>query len=339
MTSPVSVFFVYNTTTLPYGGANSFNRTLRTFFDSNPQCEIHPVDDAKLADVIFLNAASRGPQTQRIFSFRKFRFINAIRDSLVTDTELIKFRSHRNAPIVQRLDGLTAAYGRSNGSEYDQRQIALNEMASFTIFQSRFCEDLFKPHIKDKPSTIIANGTDGNVFKWVPRHSSKTRWRILSAGWSTNPGKGHHELAVFSEHPDVEISYVGRWPERVAKGRVNVRPATTQAELASIMGEFHLFCHFAIGDPAPNVVIEALATGMPVLYRSSGGSPELAEGTTYGQPVNNMTLDDMSAALENITSRYDSLLSTIHNNRNKFLIETSAVEYANVFQKMRNSSQ
>ncbi len=326
------VHFIYNTANIPYGGANSFNRTLKKYFETHPKLGIQVVADPQHADVLFLNAASRGPRKVRVFSWRRLRYVDTLRDEQVDLAEIAALAQEK--PLVHRLDGITALYGRADGREYDTLQIELNALAAYTVFQSEFCRESFAPHLSKKtPQAIAANGADGDVFTWTRRKKPAAAVNFIAASWSKNPSKGHADLILLAAQPNMVVTYVGRWPDRLPVGNVRVKQPLNQVQLASEMKHHHAFCHMAENDPAPNIVIEALATGLPVLYKNSGGTPEIADGDRYGQPLPDLSEEGIKSAINSLTARYDNLIEAIKRDRNVFLIDTAAQKYARVFKK------
>jgi len=58
-----------------------------------------------------------------------------------------------------------------------------------------------------------------------------------------------------------------------------------QADAPSIFQSAHILLHTRYNDPCPTVVLEALASGLPVVYSNSGGTPELV-GSDAGVGIN-----------------------------------------------------
>src|SRR5262249_3597366 len=94
------------------------------------------------------------------------------------------------------------------------------------------------------------------------------------------------------ERPDVQLLVTGRlrWPpdprssradaERLARDlgvadRIHFLGPYSQAEAPEIFRRAHILLHTKYNDPCPTVVVEALASGLPVVYSCSGGVPEL----------------------------------------------------------------
>jgi glycosyltransferase involved in cell wall biosynthesis len=88
-----------------------------------------------------------------------------------------------------------------------------------------------------------------------------------------------------------------------------------------------LLVHPAQNDPCANVIIEGLASGLPVLYHNSGGNPELA--SNYGVPLH----DALEDCMLEIRNRYFELRERILESRKDFLIGDCAEKYLSVFEK------
>lgn len=345
----VRVFFVYNVFNGPYGGANSFNKNLKSYFIRHPEHGIQVVENVKRADCVLVNAATRGPREIVSFSLKRRSFVKAQRDLFLYPWQLNNLKAKRSlqnplgflggnyrtkVPVVQRLDGITTCYdGRKGGQKFDRLQINFNRLVDFTVFQSFFSRDSFLPLVgRTIPYAVILNGTDGEIFKWVHRQKPKDSVRVFSASWSGDLKKGHEALATLSQIPNVEVTFVGRWPENLDPKNVRIGNVLSQNELAEAMAQHHLFAHFSKNDNSPNIVVEALATGLPILYLNSGGTPEIVGESQFGEPVQEGSGQCLSGGLDKLMGRYETLIQTIRVERRRFLIEHMAEAYSKVFQ-------
>lgn len=89
--------------------------------------------------------------------------------------------------------------------------------------------------------------------------------RLLVSGhlrWSKDPLQAMREATEMLER------------ERVAD-RVEFTGAYSQAEAPALLQRAHILLHTKYNDPCPGIVIEALSSGLPVVYSASGGVPEL----------------------------------------------------------------
>jgi len=80
----------------------------------------------------------------------------------------------------------------------------------------------------------------------------------------------------------VAIRHVGRWPEGVDSADVELLETKSPAETADLLRDSRFLLFPSRDEACPNVVVEALACGVPVLYHDSGGTPELCGDGKYG---------------------------------------------------------
>jgi len=185
----------------------------------------------------------------------------------------------RGARLVHRVDGPIGVYrGFDDGT--DERIARINaELASATIFQSRF--SLSKHHelgIELREPVVIPNAVDPAVFHpptaREPLEGRKIR--LVATSWSDNPRKGGNTLAWLDRHLDharYELTFAGRAP-RSFDHVGTVGPLDSHA-LAGLLRTQDVFLAPSYDDPCSNALLEALACGLPAVYRSSGGHPEL----------------------------------------------------------------
>jgi glycosyltransferase involved in cell wall biosynthesis len=192
--------------------------------------------------------------------------------------------------LVHRVDGPIGVYrGFDDGT--DRRILEINEaLADATVVQSRYSlEKHAELGLALRNPVVIPNAADPAIFH-PPRERAPLRGRkarIVATGWSDNPRKGADVLAWLDRQLDrsrYELTFVGRTPATLQ--RTAVIPPVASEQLAAILREHDLYVAASLDDPCSNSLLEALACGLPALYRRSGGHPELVgdAGIGFGSP-------------------------------------------------------
>jgi glycosyltransferase involved in cell wall biosynthesis len=192
--------------------------------------------------------------------------------------------------FVHRVDGPISTYrGFDDGT--DARIAKINaELAAATIVQSRYSLDahhrlgieLVGPH-------LISNTVDPRVF-YPPATREPLagrRVRIIVSSWSDNPNKGADVLAWLDrklDHDRYELTFAGRTDEAFEHIRA-LGPLSTEP-LAAELRRSDVYLAPSRNDPCSNALIEALASGLPAVFRASGGHPELVgdAGVSFDEP-------------------------------------------------------
>lgn len=205
-------------------------------------------------------------------------FLNAWQTPYKVVHRLKRARPHLR--VVQRVDGAGRDYGRTDGA--DLRQGAVNVLADLTIFQSEYSRysTSEKYRIIRQTGPIIYNPVDLDLYRPDGEKSpdfppSSDQPRVLSAIWSPNPRKGAWRIPLLARaYPDVQFIFIGR---EKFEGIPNIRHfgLVDHNELARLMRSGDVFLNLSENDPCPNIVLEAMASGLPVLYLPSGGTGEL----------------------------------------------------------------
>ena len=191
---------------------------------------------------------------------------------------LVRFAG-RGARMVHRVDGPIGAYrGFDDGT--DERIARVNrELAAATIFQSRFSLEKHRAlGFELRAPVVIPNAVDPAIFHPPGRRAplDGRRIKVIATSWSDNPRKGGEALAWLDrnlEHTRYEVTFAGRAPTSFEHVRV-VGPLDSHA-LAELLRTQDVFVAPSYDDPCSNALLEALACGLPAVYRSSGGHPEL----------------------------------------------------------------
>ncbi len=227
-------------------------------------------------------------------------------NSFMVEYNLIKHvkRRLRQLKVVQRVDGSARDYGRFGDA--DERQARVNMLADLTIFQSSYGQysttQKFKVISQDGP--IIYNPVDINLFSPEGRKLSfPHRVKACHVTFSANPKKGIREVYEAAQaNPDIDFILCGRYQDLPQIPNIHFLGHLGREELARVMRSCDLLVFFSKNECCPNVVLEALASGLPILYKDSGGTPELVG--ECGLPVEGRNFREQ---LEKVLSQREGL--------------------------------
>jgi glycosyltransferase involved in cell wall biosynthesis len=179
--------------------------------------------------------------------------------------------------IVHRIDGAAADYGRDPAD--DRRQARANVMADATVFQSRYSRYATrrKYRVIGARGVVIPNPVDTNRF--TPDGECEDlvgACRVGHVSFSTNPSKGAADVVQAAlANPKVTFYLVGRYGERAFPPNIVLLGVIDHLRLPRLLRSCHALGFFSENEACPNVVLEAMASGLPVLYRDSGATAEL----------------------------------------------------------------
>jgi glycosyltransferase involved in cell wall biosynthesis len=215
------------------------------------------------------------------------------------------------ARMVHRVDGPIGAYrGFDDGT--DERIARINaELAAATVCQSRFSLEKHRElgyELRDP--VVIPNAVDPAIFR--PPESRQPlggrKIRVIATSWSDNPRKGGDALVWLDrnvDHGRYELTFAGRAPASLDHVRV-VGPLDSRA-LADLLRTQDVYLAPSRDDPCSNALLEALACGLPAVYRRSGGHPELVGEA--GIPFDDD--EELGEALERLVAELGELRASI----------------------------
>jgi glycosyltransferase involved in cell wall biosynthesis len=213
--------------------------------------------------------------------------------------------------MVHRVDGPISEYrGYDDGT--DARIAAINaELADATIVQSRYSLEAHRDlGIELGNPVVIPNSVDRSVFHAPALREPLThrRVRVIATSWSDNPNKGSDVLAWLDrnlDHDRFELTFAGRSAESYANWRM--LGAIPSSSLADELRRNDVYLAPSRNDPCSNALLEALACGLPAVYRASGGHPELVgdAGVAFADA------EEVPDALDRLVSQLDDRRSAI----------------------------
>jgi glycosyltransferase involved in cell wall biosynthesis len=250
----------------------------------------------------------------------RFNLLYLVSSALPPHAETLVRLSRRNgAKIVWNQNGV--AYPACLGPQWEQinrPMKAIRGMADYVLYQSVFCRasaerflgacaveghvlpnpvDVhhFRPAdvpLPPEPLVLLLAGNQNEAYRL--RSALETVARIRDAGRDVRLLITGHMTALRAGE-DLQAAYRAWLDELSLENQVEWLGAYTQAEAPDIFRRAHLLLHTKFNDPCPTVVLEAMASGLPVIHSASGGVPDLVGDTGGGVPVP-VTFDRLVAA-------------------------------------------
>jgi glycosyltransferase involved in cell wall biosynthesis len=325
----MKIYLLYNSTERPWGGINTFFRNFRREAELCEEVKI--VSSAPDADIMLTSGHYSGPG--KLLTSTALKNISLGRHPL----HPFGFLPGKGKPaIVFRLDGLRMFY-TGKRTKADDLLLKNLSLADAVVFQSRHCRNIFESMKVSRPETesTILNGAAESVFyplNSLPQKIARPI-RLLACSWSRDKSKGFEKVAKFAEIDGIEVSHIGRWSATIPPGKVKLLGVKQEKETAEIMRNSHFLLFPSENDACPNIVVEALASGIPVLYHNSGGTPELCGNGQYGIPIpeNPAKFADF---IKDAEKQYPSLRKNIMKNIESFSFKRCFNEYMEFFRSI-----
>jgi glycosyltransferase involved in cell wall biosynthesis len=216
-------------------------------------------------------------------------------------TALVELARERGAAFVWNQNGVAYAGWHGSGWEsVNAPRARAFHAADHVLYQSEFCRLSAERFygVRRGPSEILYNPVDTNRFH--PRGRPPEQPTLLLAGNQYQRYRVEAALRTLGGLPtEWQLLITGNlsWDgDTVAAqneteglvgelglgARVELVGPYTQVEAPAIYRRATLLLHTKYNDPCPTVVLEALASGLPIVYSASGGTPELVGDAGIG---------------------------------------------------------
>ena len=267
---------------------------------------------------------------------RDFNLLYLGSSSLPADEgDVIALAQRRNAPIVLNQNGVAyPGWAGSRTEELNARLRAVLEAADHVLYQSEFCKAAADRFLGEprREWEIFPNAVDTTVFTPAPL-APPGGPVLLLAGDQTAPYKLETALRTLARLPDVRLlvagTVVGDGQELAEELGVPDRVLFTgryaQRDAPGLYRRAHVLLHPKVNDPCPNVVLEALACGLPVVHSASGGTPELVGGAGVGVSSQTSWEQDvppdpqaLAAAVELVLADFDAYRQAARSRAERF---------------------
>lgn len=204
---------------------------------------------------------------------------------------LLWLARRRDLPLVVNQDGVGyPAWAGAETAAVNRPLEMLLAAADHVLYQSEFCKRSADDWLAEPRGSweVLHNAVD--VDRFVPAERPLPGGPMLLLGGDQTQAY-RLELALDTlaelrgEHPDAQLLVTGHVvvpveplvATRGLEGRVHFLGRYSQDDAPAIFRRAHVLLHTKVNDPCPSVVVEALASGLPVVYAASGGVPELVD--------------------------------------------------------------
>lgn len=262
--------------------------------------------------------------------------------------ETIERSKAAGAKFILRMDGVPE--DSRNSGRGTRRMIEYALKADYIIYQSNFINRtvgrLIKANGVECPHAIIPNGVDTEIFR---PDGEKIAFpgepKILHIAYRKDPNKRYEEVVAmyreyYSQNKQANLLLLGRYPTEWMTYNMGFFNGERHQRLgivtdlkakAAMIRSCDLLFYPSFADPAPNVILEALACGVPILYQPYGGVHEVVGHNNSGMAIDGT--QDYTYQIEAIIKNRD-LFS--QNARERILavhtLPIMAAKYRNVFE-------
>lgn len=322
----INLFIYYRTTKGPWGGVNSFVRAFKEYSQDNGISLSKYINDPY--DVALIS----GPYKDKTHLVDISKVIS-LKQNGVDKPFLKHFIQRKPKKIIYRCDGFRDEYANLVNDSGDEVQKRCLQTADHVIFQTESSlKAARRKHIgyDKKNYSIVYNGVNQNIFKLKQFFWKKNRpLRFFAANWSSNPNKGYKTIASFSELPDVEVTFCGRWPSHIVSKNVRLLAPKPQNLLAKEFIKHDVLLHPSRYDQSPNICLEAISCGLPIIYHPVSGLPEIAGDC--GIAIDEQNLQE---TLDVIKNNFYNIIDTIRQKREFYSIQRCIKQYCEVFKQI-----
>jgi glycosyltransferase involved in cell wall biosynthesis len=202
---------------------------------------------------------------------------------------LLWLARRRGTPVIVNQDGV--GYPGWAGAEMEEFNRPLRRAllaADHVLYQSAFSKRSSDEFLGESRGTweVLHNAVDIDLFTPAERPPDDGPVLLLG-GDQTQAYRLELGLRTFARvlamSPEARLLVAGRLvaspnallAELGLRERVEFVGRYTQRDAPALYRSAHVLLHTKVNDPCPSVVVEAMASGLPVVYPASGGTVEL----------------------------------------------------------------
>jgi len=199
--------------------------------------------------------------------------------------------------IVQRVGDL-GTHSKPNLTKMVKETL---EHSDYFIFPSQWSKEWV--NFESDNCAVINNAPMSMFYENRNINKSLTESiRVVTHHWSTNPKKGFHIYQQFEEwceNKNISFHYIGQLPQNV-KFKNHTKPMSAK-DLSAKLPEYDIYLTASEEEAGANHVLEAMAAGLPIVYKETGGSI-CDYCSTFGEKY--LDFNGMIEKIEEVVSNY-----------------------------------
>jgi len=152
--------------------------------------------------------------------------------------------------------------------------------ADYVVFQSNFAKKMVQKilKIKAKRSSIICNGFDVSTYDKVEPYELSEPTFVACSDWSVPAKRGSLIIKGFMKAAITDSKLIMIGPGIKARSKnIIIKGRLDMVEISKYLKDKPIFVHMSYAEACPNVVVEALSFGCPVVCNNIGANPELTK--------------------------------------------------------------
>ena len=270
---------------------------------------------------------------------RDFNLLYLGSSSLPGDEQaVIRLAKKRRAPIVVNQNGVAyPGWAGARTDELNDRLRTVLRRADHVLYQSEFCKAAADRFLGQPPAAweVLPNAVDTREF--TPAGEAPAGPPVLLlAGDQFQPYRLGTALRTIALLPDVRLLVTGTLVEdghALAEQlgvheRVLFTGRYAQRDAPAVYRRAHVLLHPKVNDPCPNVVLEALACGVPVVHSESGGTPELVGEAGVGVGSDTTWEQDVPPAPDLLAAGVEHILGALVDYRARARARAETFDFA-----------
>lgn len=332
----IKIYFGFKHTEKPLSGGNSFIKALYNKISSLEEFEI--VDNFNSTiDLLFMNQLDLGPANHYSIN-NKYYKINFIKEQLAKNHNIkvvvraVHFRIHTN---FNSIFDYRKILNFIEFSRLDHNNRMLFNLADFVVFQSNYQKDyMIKSLSQVNNYKVIHNGANSlfaNNFK--KKINTNNIIQIVTSIGNNLKIKQNYLISKLSLLNNIEVHYFGIWPKKIPSNNIILHGMATHDEMSDFYRNAHFYFHPGYKEACSNSILEAMYSGLPVLYNQNIGSNAEIVGDS-GFPLD---AKNMQKSLNYAIEKYDSAVENLNKNKYYYSIDRAVNEYIEVFKEVATS--